>query len=176
MRKSCERLWPAFRALDEAYEIFLKLHQNYAIANELEECAENSHDPAWTERKLVARWCYLYRLLRALHKKLSAAPSPFAHETNVQTVVEYLPRIPDRDKPVDLHIALFDVLYRFEILYFRIPGRLVQTAEQMEKAIGLKPLPVPEDIESFELLMEDVFTKWSGVSSITKEKFKDLSA
>lgn len=70
---------------------------------------------------------------------------PFAHSDEDATLVKYaLPRVPAVDNVGELCQAAQEVLERVTTLYRRALGRLTVTAEEVERALGLPPLPTPE--------------------------------
>jgi len=72
---------------------------------------------------------------------------PFEHSQEDATLVKYaLPRVPPAENVGELGQAAQDALERITTLYRRALGRLTVTAEEVERALGLPPLPTPDPV------------------------------
>ncbi len=71
---------------------------------------------------------------------------PFEHAEEDITLARFaLPdALPDRNDVAGLLAASQEAIDRLSILYIRALGRLAVTAEEVERALGLAPIPLPQ--------------------------------
>ena len=85
-----------------------------------------------------------HRGLQALRERLGRAAYPFEHAEGAVSIGRYaLDDLPDAHDLEAVLAAGEEMLNRLYMLYFRIMGRLAATAEAVESALGLAPLPDP---------------------------------
>ena len=86
----------------------------------------------------------VHQQLQELSWRLTGVAYPFEHAQGRVTLADFaLPQLPDRDAIGDVYQAAGDVLEKLVSLYYRLMGRLVLAAEQVELALGMPPLPEP---------------------------------
>ncbi|HYF54363.1 MAG TPA: M48 family metalloprotease [Salinarimonas sp.] len=104
------------------------------------------------------------RYLALIIEPLKPVPYPFEHAAGPMSVADYI--LPQMPHPFDLK-GVFQscerVVEATNLLYFRLLGQLVTAAQQVEEAVGLAKLPVPEVIED----EADVRTEERDVVAVT---------
>ncbi|MEM1355919.1 MAG: HEAT repeat domain-containing protein [Planctomycetota bacterium] len=94
-------------------------------------------------------------VLRILHGE----GYPFAHgDGDVSIAAAMCSRPPDGDNPADIYFVAEELIGRYEEVRVRVVGRLCYQAERVEKAMGLKPLPAPEQGDALEGLVDQFAT------------------
>ncbi len=84
--------------------------------------------------------------LQELHATLSGVDYPFDHAGGRITIGKYLlDRVPSANAPGPLVEACGDALDKLQTLYMRAVSQLARLAEQVERVVGLKRLPEPEE-------------------------------
>ncbi|MBW3542556.1 MAG: hypothetical protein KY476_20020, partial [Planctomycetes bacterium] len=114
-------------------------------------CVENNRDNRDLFEAVKSKIEAIRRRLISLRGQLKDRLYPFDHARADMTLREYaLPRIPDEEEPfeiLDVTGEMFSKLVQVQVRFF---ARLAYAAEQVEKAIGLEPLPLPETEEEDE--------------------------
>jgi len=90
----------------------------------------------------------ILKVLRSIESELSEMPYPYEHARQGASIgAALVPKQPDHRDPIETHGTALSAVDRFCELIFRTLGRLSEIAEKVETAIGLAPLPEPEDRE-----------------------------
>lgn len=88
-------------------------------------------------------------LLNTIQGRFKRYVYPFEHSQSEISIAEFaLPRTPESNNPGDLLSASESLFENLISLNHRVLGKLCLLAEQVEKLIGLEPLPDYEDEES----------------------------
>ena len=157
MRNEVRKLIPAGNALASVRNAIddLKVHAS-TLHLGLSMCAQGA-----VSQELISRTLreaqdtrgIISDVLRILH----ADAYPFAHgDGNVSIAAALCQRPPDGDNPADIYFVSEEMIGRYEDIRVRVVGRLCYLAERVEKAMGLKPLPDPEEDDALDELMSKI--------------------
>ncbi|NQT17769.1 MAG: M48 family metalloprotease [Planctomycetes bacterium] len=143
-RRQCAKFFPALRALNNVAPALLSLRNEHAalgiLLSNLQGNEENKHF-------LKALWQTMESIhgrLESLHRQFREIPYPLDHAKGKISVSEYmLAEVPLIDDPGAIFDAARSTLDTLTPLYVRLVARLAGVAEEVEKALGLKPLPEP---------------------------------
>lgn len=144
----CARCFPALKALNNVAPLLLQLRNEHAafgilLAN-LQGNEENKHliKGVWESMEAI------HGRLVSLHRQFREIPYPLDHAKGKISIGEYmLAEIPLADDPGAIFDAARATLEALPPLYVRLVARLAEVAEEVETALGLKPLPEPAAVE-----------------------------
>ncbi|MEM9111431.1 MAG: hypothetical protein AAGC72_15575, partial [Planctomycetota bacterium] len=95
--------------------------------------------------------------IKDILRTLVAKPYPFAHgDGKVKMAEAVCEKPPDESKLGDILFVADDMAGRLIDLRERIIGRLCHHAERIEKVMGMKPLPAPDEPDALEDLLEKI--------------------
>lgn len=143
-KRQCAKYFPAIKALNNVAPALLSLRNEHAalgiLLSNLQGNEENKHF-------LKALWQTMESIhgrLESLHRQFREIPYPLDHAKGRISVSEYmLAEVPLIDDPGAIFDAARSTLDTLTPLYVRLIARLAGVAEEVEKALGLKPLPEP---------------------------------
>jgi Zn-dependent protease with chaperone function len=143
-----DRIMPAARKLGLLMPALTELrNENAALASLVEPLQANQGNEVLigTIRTQMGR---VKKQLRQVQGDLGEEPYPFDHAGGPTTLrKQVLPRLPGQDDLGATFEAAGETINGLYDLYFRCLARLAWIAEQVETAIGLKPLPEPKEVE-----------------------------
>jgi hypothetical protein len=95
---------------------------------------------------LETRTRHMHERISGLRAALAETPYPFDHASGPIALSKYLLRsLPDSEDLGAVLQAGADIQQGFQMVYFRALGVLALAAEELEGAMGLKPLSLPKD-------------------------------
>ncbi|MBX2850383.1 MAG: hypothetical protein KTR15_01405, partial [Phycisphaeraceae bacterium] len=95
--------------------------------------------------------------IKDILRTLAAKQYPFAHGDGMVKMAEAVcEKPPDEDSLADILFVADDMAGRLIELRERIMGRLCHHAERIEKVMGMKPLPAPEEADALDELLEKI--------------------
>jgi Zn-dependent protease with chaperone function len=134
-----ETQMPAVRDFNIAYQ------QLGALVNQLESNQENEQ----LVRQIRSKMREVRKSLAALKNRLDGMDYPFEHTKDRMTLGDFaLGYIPEDDDLGPLLDAAYQAIDKILRVYARLAGRLTNTAELVEKALGLEPLPEPQQSQT----------------------------
>jgi hypothetical protein len=147
-RQEIANLLPALKTLNEQVEATAK-------AARMLEALEQLLNQVIADRKNLDLFDRLSKQMREAEDRisqirlaLSAADYPFEHAKLRLSIGAFvLPDLPESDNPVAIYHALGNLVNAVYRLRARVVGRLCVIAEQVESALGLKPLAEPSGEE-----------------------------
>jgi len=147
-QQEVERLLPALRALCSGLPAMLELRNSHAALAVLLSNLEGNEQNADLIKAIRSQMSTLFDKLAAVRGELSSVAYPFDHAKGQISVGEYaLGEMPTRDDLGGVFGAGEEMLDKLPSVYGRMVARLAAIAEQVESAVGLKPLPKPEQPE-----------------------------
>jgi hypothetical protein len=146
LRAECARLSPSLRKLGENLDQVLKLSE---ARNQLETLLQQMSKSGDDQNLITAvrrQMAETFDLVRGSRTMLVATPYPFDHARKETSMGDFvLDKLPGADNPVEIYYAAGNLLENFHRLRARVIGCLCAIAERAETAIGLEPLPDPQD-------------------------------
>ena len=126
---------------DSVRDLKIAYHQLGTLVNHLE---GNEEDEKLVQR-IRQKMAEVRKSLGMLKNRLLETDYPFEHTQTNMTLGEFvIGPIPDEDDLGSLLEVTYTAIDRIFRVYARLAGRLARLAETVEKAVGLPPLPEPE--------------------------------
>jgi hypothetical protein len=144
--KEVERLLPALAALQQSLDHILELRNTNATLTLLVKQLSGTNENAALIRVINERMCAEALQIRRLSERLARNQYPLDHAKGSITIAQYaIGAVPQKDDWQAILNAGPQILDNLATLYRRTCSRLANTAEAVERAIGLPPSPEPKD-------------------------------
>jgi hypothetical protein len=138
------QLLSALSALIGQYRILFELRNAHATQAALLSRLDGNEENQRLIKALLKRTASVANHLRQLRTTFARHRYPFDHAKGETTIGNYLVEaLPSNDQLPEALQTSETLLERLPSLYCRILGRLVTVVENVEKALGLDPLPKP---------------------------------
>jgi hypothetical protein len=135
----------ALAALAQAWPAVTRLGQGF---NEWQaSLVRYGHDKenAMLLQLVKARWDRAYDLLVEAYRALGAGTYPYGHAEGPIPLSRFvLEQVPPKADFQAVHAAVADTLQSVYLLYVRMMGDVAHRAEEVERGLGVDPLPEPE--------------------------------
>ena len=143
-RRQCARSSPALKALRDAAHSLRELRNEHASLSALVENLEGNEENKHLVTTILKTMEAIQRHLESMRRRLNATRYPLDHAQGEISIGDYmLDRLPAPDDLGATYQAGQRALEALSSLYVRLMARLARVAEEVERVLGLEPLPEP---------------------------------